>query len=51
MSLYRRDQCASFDPLVDHFGKGPPIVSQPGLPGWIVDGPKTYDTIVQDNPY
>ena len=51
MPLDRRDQCASFDPLVNHYGKGPLTAVQPRLSGLVVDGPKTYDTMVQDNPY
>ena len=50
MPLNRRDQCASCEPLVNHFGKGPPTAGQPGLSVLVVGGPKTYDTMVQDNP-
>ena len=50
MSFNRRDQCASFEPLVVYFGKGPLTAGQSGLSALVVDGPKTYDTMVQDNP-
>ena len=49
-SLDRRDQWASFEPLVDRFRKGPPTAGQPRLSGLVVAGPKTYNTMVQDNP-
>ena len=49
-SLDRRDQCVYFEPLVDHIGKGPPTVSQPGVSELVIGGPKTFDTMVQDNP-
>ena len=39
-----------FEPLVVHFGTGPLTAGQPGLSALVVDGPKTYDTMVQDNP-
>ena len=38
----REDQCASVEPLVDHFVKGPPTHGQPGLSGLVVGGPKRY---------
>ena len=41
MPLDRRDQCASFEPLIVHFGKGPLTAGQPGLSALVVDGPKT----------
>ena len=50
MFLDRRDQCASFGPLVDHFGKELSTAGQIGLSGLVIDGPKTYDTMVQNNP-
>ena len=50
MPLDSRDQCASFEPLVDHFGKGPSTAGQPGLSGLVVGGPKTYNTMVKNNP-
>ena len=50
MPLNRRPQCASCEPLVDHFGKGPPTPGQPGLSGLGVGSPKTYDTMVKKNP-
>ena len=50
MPLDRRDQCASFEPLVIYFGKGSHRAGQPGLPGLVVGGPKTYDTMVESNP-
>ena len=50
MLLDRRDQCASFEPLVVHFGSGPLTAGQSGLSALVVDGPKTDDTMVQDNP-
>ena len=50
MLLDRRDQCTSFDPLVDHFGKGPTTASQPRLSGLVDGGPKPYNAMVQHNP-
>ena len=50
MPLDRRDQCAFFEPLVVHFGKGPLPSGQPGLSALVLDGPITYNTMVQDNP-
>ena len=50
MPLDRRDQWASFEPLVIHFGKRPLTAGQPGLSALVVDGPKTDDTMVQDDP-
>ena len=50
MPLDRRDQWASFEPLVVHFCKGPLTSLQPGLSALVVDGPKTYHAMVQDNP-
>ena len=50
MPLDKRDQCASFEPLVVYFGKGPLTAGQSGLSALVVDGQKTYDTMVQDNP-
>ena len=50
MPLDKRDQCASFEPLVVHFGKVPLTVGQSGLSALVVDGLKTDDTMVQDNP-
>ena len=46
----RRHQCASFEPLVIYFGPGPLIASQPELTGLVVDGPKSYKNMVQNNP-
>ena len=50
MPLDKRDQCAFFKPLVVHFGKGPLTAGQSGLSALVGDGPKTYDTMVKDNP-
>ena len=50
MPLDKRDQCASFEPLVVHFNKGPLTAGQSGLSALVVDGLKTDDTMVQDNP-
>ena len=50
MPFDKRDQYASFKPLVVHFGKGPLTAGQPGLSALVVDGSKTYDTMVKDNP-
>ena len=38
MPLDSRDQCALFEPLVDHSGKGPSTAGQPGLSGLVVGG-------------
>ena len=43
MPLDKRDQCASFEPLVVYFGKGPPTHDQPGLSGLVVGGQQIYD--------
>ena len=45
-----RDHCASFEPLVGHFGKGPPPTGQPELTGLVVGGPKSYENMVKNNP-
>ena len=50
MPLDKRDQCASFEPLVVHFNKGPLTAGQSGLSALVVDGLKTNDTMVQENP-
>ena len=50
MPLDKRDQCASFEPLVVHFGTVPLTAGQSGLSALVVDGPKTDDTMVQNNP-
>ena len=50
MFLDRRDQWASCKPLVVHFGSGTLTAGQSGLSVLVVDGPETYDTMVQDNP-
>ena len=50
MPLDNRDQCASFDPLVVHFGTRPLIAGQSGLSALVVDGPNTDDTMVQGDP-
>ena len=39
-----RDQCASFEPLVDPFGPGPPTHGQSGLSGLVVGGQKMHDS-------
>ena len=48
--LDKRDQCASFEPLVVQFGKAALTAGQSGLSALGVAGSKTYDTMVQDNP-
>ena len=49
MPLNREDPYAYFEPLVGHFGKGPPPDGQPGLSGLVVGSLKTYDTMVKKN--
>ena len=44
------DQPASFELLVNFFGRGPPTAGQPGTSALMVGGPKSYNTMVQDNP-
>ena len=51
MPLDRRDQCTYFEPLVDHFDKGPLTAGQPGLSELIAGRPGTYDIMVQENPW
>ena len=50
MTSDREDQCASFKPLLVHFGKRPLTAGQSELSALVVDSPKTYDTMVQANP-
>ena len=47
----RRDQCASFEPLVIYFDPGPPPAGQPELTELVVGGPKTCSkTILEKMP-
>ena len=51
MLVDRRDQCASFEPLVIYFGPGPPPAGQPELTELVVGGPKTWSkTILEKMP-
>ena len=51
MPLDRKDQCVPFEPLVDNFGRGPSTPSQAWLSGLVISGLKTYNTMVQNNPW
>ena len=46
----RRDQCASFEPLVDYFGPGPPTHDQPRLSGLVVGVQTMYNNHAQADP-
>ena len=46
----REYQCTSFEPLVDHFGYGPPTYGQPGLSGLVVGSQKRYKNHGPANP-
>ena len=43
MSFYRRDQCASFELLVDLVGKGPPTNGPSKPSALMIVGQKSYD--------
>ena len=49
-SLGRKDQCASFELLLNHIGKRAQTDDQPEPLALVVGGRKNDDTIVQTNP-